>query len=371
MANIIDYAENELARFDAKPVSAVDSLILSQLAYINLQPLVPGTRRIEPALRLGNLLQAEHFPQMFKQVRAAANNLRLLYGLAASPRFRDIGLNYFVSERDLDEEKQFAAVTYILGDDLAYVAFRGTDATLVGWKEDFNMAFQSPVPAQQRAVDYLQAVAAAWPGELLVGGHSKGGNLAIYAAVMSDPAVQERIRRVYSHDGPGFNEEFFAGPGFARMRDRIDETMPQSSLIGMLLENQESYTVIKSSSLGLMQHDPFTWLVDGDHFYQLEQLNPGAQFMDRTLNEWLASMPYTEREDFIDALYTVLSRAKIDSFLQSGGEWRENWPAMVDAVKNLDPKTRAIVLRTLKSLAAAVLKNIYQPTALLVPGAGE
>jgi hypothetical protein len=358
MPNIIDYAQNELASFAAKPFNAVDSLVLSQLAYINLATLVPGSTSKYRTVRLGSLLRAEDFDQMFSNVRAAKENLQLLYALAANPRFRDIELNYFVDERDPILEKQFAAVTYYLDNKTAYVAFRGTDTTLLGWKEDFNMAFQSPVPAQQRAVEYLLTIAEKWRGELLVGGHSKGGNLAIYAAVMSAPSMQNRIRRVYSHDGPGFNEEFFQSPGFARLAGRIEKTMPQSSLIGMLLENQESYTVVKSNRVGLMQHDPFSWIVAGDHFQILNKLTSGAQYMDRTLNEWLAKISYEEREFFIDALYSVLVSANINSVLNSSAEWQNNLPLLIDKVKNIDPTTRTFVLRALKALAAAALKNI-------------
>ena len=164
---------------------------------------------------------------------------------------------------DAAAEEQFAAMTFCLPNGSIYIAFRGTDSTMVGWKEDFNMSFRCPVPAQTTATSYLESAALALDGPLMCGGHSKGGNLAVYAASMCDPAVRERLVRVYSHDGPGFNEAFLGGAEYQALAaaGKIDKTLPRSSIIGMIFEHQEDYAVVESCDFGLLQHNPFSWVV--------------------------------------------------------------------------------------------------------------
>ena len=172
---------------------------------------------------------------------------------------------------------QFAAMTFDLPDGSSYIAFRGTDATIVGWKEDFNMAFQYPVPSQAEAADYLNEAARHCRGKLYVGGHSKGGNLAVYAAANCRPDVSARLARVFSHDGPGFLEQALQSEAFRQVLPKIEKTLPQSSMIGMLLEHQENYKIVKSSSISIWQHNPFSWEINGDDFSYRAPIPPMAE----------------------------------------------------------------------------------------------
>lgn len=355
MRNIIDYVEAELHTLASKPFSPVDSLVLSQFSYIHLGGLIPAR---PGRVKMKDLLRAEHFESMFRGVRDAPDNRRLLFALAASPRFREMGVTAYVEDTDEALEKQFAAVTILLDANKAYLAFRGTDATLVGWKEDFNMAFET-VPSQEAAAHYTARVAAAWPGTLYLGGHSKGGNLAVYGAMMSSPAVQARIQSVYSHDGPGFREDVFESGAFSRIRERIHKTLPESSLIGMLLENQEAYTVVQSNRLGLMQHDPFSWRVGEDGgFITAPRLSTGAQYMNKTLRDWLCALSPERRERFVDALFAVLSASPAKSFSDFSENWQKDLANMLLAIRNTDEETRAFVVQTLKALAVMAVKNL-------------
>lgn len=356
--NIIDYAENQLEVFAERPFCTVDSLVLSQLSYIYFSALVPDMEDEEKTIKIKELLRAEYFDRMLQDVRDPRSNRSLLSALAASPRFRNIKVGLYCDLLDTCLEKQFAAMTFFLDKKTAYIAFRGTDSTLIGWKEDFNMAFKSPVPSQEEALRYVRMVAKRWPGKLFVGGHSKGGNLAVYSSMMCEPEIQDRIICVYSHDGPGFKDNVFQSMEFQRICDRIDKTLPQSSLIGMLLEHQECYSVVKSSRLGLMQHDPFSWGIEQDHFCILEQLSTSAQCMDRTLNEWIASIADEERERFVDTLYSVLEAGNITTLTQINKDWQKNIPTVLLAAKNLSPEAKIFVLQTLKALAVLAIKNI-------------
>ena len=356
MGNLVDYLETELATFSEKPFSAVDSLVLSQLAYFRVRGLAPEA--FTPGVPLAALLRAENFSEMLTEVYHKELNRRFFYALAASPRFRTLELGGIADEWSEREEKQFAAMTVRLEDGTAYVAFRGTDTTLLGWKEDFALAFRTPVPSQTAAAEYLQRAAQAMPGPLLVGGHSKGGNLAVYAAMMSPPETLSRIGRIYSHDGPGFPEELLQSAGFHAVSARIDKTLPQSSLIGMLLQSQERYRVIRSTGVGVMQHDPFSWEIVHGGFVPVEGLSVGARYMDRTLNAWIAGMAPDEREQFTQTLYEIFQAGGVDSFADPDIRWRRAFMGMLRAARALPPDKKEMMTGVVKALARIAAQNL-------------
>ena len=362
MNNIIRYAAEVLDTFDTRPFSDVDSLILSCAAYIHLPGALPAVRDWD-GLRLAELYRAEHFAAMFSGTFAPEDLRALFCALAASPRFRDLRVCGFREVLDPAQEKQFSAVTFCLGRDWTYVAFRGTDSTLVGWKEDFNMTFQTPIPSQTEAVRYLGQAARHCPGVLRLGGHSKGGNLAVYAAAFCRPEVQKRIISVYSHDGPGFLETVLRHPGFSRIHDRVEKTLPQSSVVGLLLEQQETGKIIRSSGVGVSQHDPFTWELENGAFVVLEHLTPEARYLDRALTAWLQQVDPAQRERLVDVLFQVLGAGDIQRFSDLRTDWQKAVPAVVHAASHLDPETREFLFQTLKELASLSLKAL--PESLL------
>lgn len=366
MRNIITYAEETLATFDRLPFNRVDSLILSWAAYLRLPE-----ERLEAydwrGVRLGDLFRAEDFGCLFQRHWDVSGSRQLLTAVAASPRFRDIRVMGYTQQMDAGLEKQFAAVTFQWEDRWGYIAFRGTDSTLVGWKEDFNMAFQYPVPSQEAAQRYLAQAAKHCKGELRVGGHSKGGNLAVYAAAHSAQEIQERLVRVYSHDGPGFLAAVLQSGEFQTIAPKLDKTLPQSSLVGMLLEQQENFRIVKSDRVGLWQHDPFSWLVEGNDFRLQKELTPDAQYLDKTLNRWISSLTTAERERFVDSLYALVDAAHIETLAQLRAQWQESIPAILKAASQLDPDTKEFLFQTGMALVALGVKNFPE----LLEGPGE
>ena len=190
--------------------------------------------------------------------------------------------------------------------DPAFLAFRGTDSTLVGWKEDFNMTFQESVPAQRLAQEYVRSFSAANTYPMRLGGHSKGGNLAVYAGAKCDTAIQNRILEVFNHDGPGFTEQMMTDPGYLNIVPKVKTFVPQSSVFGMLLEHEEPYTIVHSRSVGPMQHDPYSWEAMGRDFVLVEELTADSRFLDRTFKTWLAGMTAEERNEFFDSVFDLL-----------------------------------------------------------------
>ena len=274
----------------------------------------------------------------------------VLVEMAKTKRFGNLELLYHVDQVDRVSEKQFAAITVNLGNGCHYVVYRGTDHTVIGWKEDFNMTFCSAVPAQLEAVSYLQKVAERTEGPLYVGGHSKGGNLAIYAAAHVSPAVQKRIKVVYNNDGPGFQEDVVKGDGYQAICDRVKTFIPQTSLFGLMLEHAEPFTVIESSGIFVMQHDPYTWTVKGPDFVYLEEVTASGRFMDATLRSWLAEITPEQREQFVDAVYEAISADEAVKVQDLAWAWLTNTGGMLKALRDVDDETADMIRDVLKQL---------------------
>ena len=305
MASIFDYLKwrGDLT-FSQDPPNAVDALVFSGLSYIRYGAELE--REPETPVTLKDA--AEYFFSLEDHEKRSRvrKDQDLLHAAIQTRRF---GQSRICMYRDLlvpEQETQFAAMTFLLDDGSMFLAFRGTDNSLVGWKEDFNMTFQQTIPAQRLAVQYTRDVALEYLRPMHLGGHSKGGNLAVFAAARSSPLIRERILKVYNHDGPGFTQYLMGDPGYVAMVPKIRTYIPQSSVIGMLLEHEEPYTVIRSKSVGLLQHDLYTWDVLGKEFIPMEEITEGSQFVDATIKSWFSSMTNQERCELVDVMYALL-----------------------------------------------------------------
>jgi len=353
MANMMDYLDwrGDLT-LDQSPFNEVDNLILSQLAYLNLDYVVP------PAVSGDSVTvreAAERYFAMYDErtVSSRGSLIRvtaaLLKKMADSPRFAHARMGKFANVLDFGQMKQFAAVQYWLDDGTIFVAYRGTDHTLVGWKENFHMSFTTPVPSQFEALRYLEDTAGDAGVPLRLGGHSKGGNLAVYAAVMCRPAIRRRILEVYNNDGPGFDARMTKSPEYRSMLGRIRKIVPQTSIVGMLLEHEEEYVVVRSSQNRFMQHDAMSWEVLGPQFVHLDRITEESRMLDMALKSWLRGMSRAERERFVDALFQVFELAEVRSFRDfSQAKWRKA-RALIKAL-NQSPENKEILTRTFRLL---------------------
>ncbi len=311
MTNILDYINwrGDLS-LKADPINAIDSLIFSTLSYIELEMIYPGIKA-EDTFNIGQA--GADFMKQFADEKLSAGRIipdqifTLFDQMSQAERYRELILSDYVNRVDELIDQQFAALTIDLGSQGIYVAFRGTDDTIVGWKEDFNMSYQSPVPSQLLAVQYLETVAKKFKGRIYLGGHSKGGNLAVFAAVYSSKEIQKRIVFAHSFDGPGFPEFVIKDTKFIEMEDRLFFYVPQSSVIGMLLEHDENYQVVQSHAVGLFQHDPFSWQIYGKSFIFVDDITASTHRMDQTFRNLLLSMSKQEKEEFVDAFFTILT----------------------------------------------------------------
>ena len=344
MANLLDYLtwRGDLP-FKLAPFNDVDALILSRLSYAPFEGIVSEAFNGEcvsikfAAERLIDLTGGETPGRSFR----IEEDADLMRALINSERFAPLLLTGYVNRLDTAQEKQFSAVTVLLQKDEFFVAFRGTDGTLVGWKEDFNMGFEEVVPAQSDAAAYLAEAAKNLKGSIRVGGHSKGGNLAVYASAFCDKRIQKRILRVNNNDGPGFSAKSIATEGFAQILPRVRTYVPQSSVVGMLLEHEEDYSVIHSTNSGLMQHDMYSWEVVRDGFVNVGSTTNSSQFIDMALKDWMSNMPADLREKLIDGVYSVISSADAHTLreLWSG----KNTITILKGLRSLDDETRELM----------------------------
>ena len=312
MGIIFDYLDQ--VAYDSiydTPFNELDMLMLREITYLPFDQIVSDQMSPDCTCRLFEA--AEKMPQDLSML-VTKNRLKLLEKVASSTRFKNIKLMGYVNDIDPDVQKQFAAMIFKIKPDSYVLTFRGTDDSIIGWKEDFHMTYMDQVPAQKTAVNYLRKAMDALPGQFILTGHSKGGNLASYAASQIKPEYQERIQSIYSYDAPGLNHSVITSQGYQTISDKIKRYIPQGSIVGMMLETPKQAQIVKSTAIGgLAQHDTFTWQISGQTFVLLDNLNPDSLQVDKTLKNWVDSVSDEELKDFFDLFFGLILDAGISS----------------------------------------------------------
>jgi len=309
MANVIDYLKwRGDFTIDVAPFNEIDALVFSELAYLPFELVLNAEKKEESLSQLGKTFFSKEQSDIKLGAIMPEKEIKELFLLASkSKRFKDVKLRNYVNVVSKTEEKQFCCMSFILNKELECVAFRGTDDTLVGWKEDFNMSFNTPVPSQIEAVNYINLYGVKTRRKLIICGHSKGGNLASYASLMALTRVKKKIIKVYSFDGPGFRKEFLESFSDQRIKDITTKILPKGSIIGMIYHSVGDIVPIKSAGKGFYQHDAFNWEVLGDSFVRAEKLDKSSVQTQQLLDKWTNSMSLDERSEFVEALYRLVS----------------------------------------------------------------
>lgn len=351
MGTILDYLrEYGDYSLEEKPFCDVDSLVISQLSYLKFDGIVPGPGEDRAPVSLKEIAAHGAYDRLYADERYRKDNTALFKGILSGRRFGEMRLWNYVNLIEPEKESQFSAVVCGLSGGLFYVVFRGTDENIVGWKEDLNLAFSEPVPGQMQSVPYLEQAARTFDGGFYVGGHSKGGNLSVYAAMHCAPKVRERIERIYDHDGPGFRPEVREQGAWQEIEGRIHKTVPRSSLVGMLLYTEGDYRVVESKTIGIAQHNPYTWLVKDDDFRMVDDIRPGRKFLDQTLNEWILSLDQTQMHIFVDTLYGVVQASETDNLIDFTAHWFQNMQKIGKAISGVDEETARVVMQIMRAL---------------------
>lgn len=310
MATIRDYLDwRGDVTMDYSPFNEVDNYILAKIGSPDLTGIVPfDTREMSLATAVQLYEEAYGEEGRYLGALAAPGIMDTFFRLPSTERFKDLRLTGYIRIVDEAENEQFSALTIGMPDGRYYVSFRGTDDTILAWRENLMMSVEECVPAQRDAADYLVWAAEHYDGPLIVGGHSKGGNLAVYAAVNAPETVQDRIVAVYSNDGPGFNPDFYDNPGYQRIRDRIHTILPRHSLVGTLLQQDDNITVVNDSCRGIGAHDGYSWQVERNSFVRSPNgLSRSSRSFDESMNTMIANMSIEDRKAVIDEIFDIIA----------------------------------------------------------------
>ena len=350
MADIMEYlAWRGDVPFSAAPLCDVDSYMLSKVGTIDWTGIVPEDKSYIPLAdaarsyfdnggeaRLGLLTS----PKIAPMVKALGN----------TARFRDVSLTLFRRRVSEEETEQFSALTLRLPDGRHYISYRGTDDSIVGWRENCLLSVRDTVPAQRDALAYLEEAATLLPGSLLVGGHSKGGNLAVFAAASAPAGVQKRIETVWNFDGPGFRTEFLEREGYRNIREKLRTVLSQHAMVGTLLTQEENCIIVKSSAVGVAAHDGFTWQTEPRGFVRCDKLAPASRAFDRAMEAVLAGMDNTARESFIEAFFGTLSSSGAETLTDLTEQNIRRSLAMVHTLHR-EPEVQATLTSLLENMA--------------------
>lgn len=359
MTNMLDYLKwrGDLS-FEAAPFTEVDNLIFSDFSYMDFTDIVPESFDEHITLKDAMDFCADRCSEdVSLGVLVPDDVTKMARMMAESRRFGRVLLSGYVNRINEETGLQFSALTCSLEDGTICVVYRGTDDTLVGWKESFSLSYSKVIPSQEEALEYVKKAALSTHLPIRVMGHSKGGNLAVFASAFASAETQARIIGIYNNDGPGFNGDIRRTEGYLRIKDKLHTLVPQSSVVGMLLEHEEDYTVVKSKShTGIMSHNGFNWEVDGPWFSHLDDISASGHLVDETLKNWFREMDDKQREKFVDAMFSVLDVTDAKTLTELSQP--KNAGAIMKAVQNMDQDTKDVINKTFSLLFQASKKSI-------------
>lgn len=363
MANLIDYLEwRGDIPFAVDPFNEVDGLLLAVLAYMDFGNVSSDGTAVSIQGVYKEFLKKHTREEISARGSNTAKAALILGEMCKGMRFRNTKLCYYINDIDREEDAQISAVTSLLDDGTAYVAFRGTDRSLVGWKEDFNLFYLSETGGQRRAKSYLNEVGASLGRKLRVGGHSKGGNFAVYAASFCDEPIQSEIIEVYSFDGPGFRKDIIDSDGYKRILPKIISIVPDTSVVGMLLSSASIHRVVKSTAVGILQHDGFTWAVCRNRFIQAPMSEMG-RLIQRTMGGWLEQIDNETRQSLTNTIFSLLEATGQDTFDSISEQKWKSAAAMITSMAGLPKEKRQELLR----LVGKLIQSGGQSAAFYLP----
>lgn len=368
MSNIQDYLKwrGDIS-FKESPFNQVDNLILSELVYTDFEGIVPGIdeKKTITLAEASSLFFCKHTKE---EILAKTSSTKmaafLMEEMATTKRFSTMKLSGYVNKIDPENQSQFSVVTCILDDGTFYIAYRGTDNTVIGWKEDFNMGFLHKTQGQLQAVEYLNKVGASTLKKLRVGGHSKGGNFAVFASAFCKPKIKKKILQVYNNDGPGFQEAIIQTQEYQEILPKIKSYIPEQSIVGMLLMNNLEHQIVKSTNVGASQHDPLSWEVLGTSFVLCDQLADSSIWLDKTLKEWIFDLEPEMREEFVDILFSSIEDLGFQTLDELIANKKQVLAHINQYITYLPPEKqkvlREIMGRLGASVGASLLENMRQ-----------
>lgn len=360
MANIFDYLKwRSDVPFYIDPFGEVDNLVLAELAYTDFDGIVPyGGEEIFLRDAHAGFFNKHSREEILTKTSFTARAPLLMDEMILGARFGNMRLSHYINEIDRSKDSQFSAITCRLDDGTVYVSFRGTDGTIVGWKEDFNLSYISETESQRKAVAYLNRVAPVFGCDIRVGGHSKGGNFAVYAAAFCEDRFKDRIKQVYSNDAPGFRKDVTDSPEYVSLLPKIVSIVPETSVIGLLLSSVDTHRVVRSDAYGIFQHDGFSWQVCKNRFEDA-MLSDMAIFIEKTLGTWLGEMDDETRKSLTSSVFSLFEATGMDRFSSMAEQKWKSTEAIISSLYELPKEKRHELITLLNQLFKAGGQNAF------------
>ncbi|MGT2896365.1 Mbeg1-like protein [Streptococcus entericus] len=362
MANIKDYVlANGHRSFDDLSLNELDIACLNELGYLTFGEHLPETLDHHSYHRLANLLgrlAVAELEQPVYDFLVTPARIELLRAVLTSPRFEDLELGCYVNDVNPDYGRQFAAMVMCLPSlGHTQLIFRGTDDSLIGWKEDFNMSYMRTIPAQQAAFSYLREFLMDFSGKLVVSGHSKGGNLALYASSLVPATLQTKISAVYVFDAPGLHQSVLNSPGYQTIRPRVKAFRPEEAIVGIMLSSDVAYETVISQNRGLLQHDMSHWQVSETAFLRSSQLSQFSLSLEKTFNDWLNQYSNQELKLFFDTFFDLFFTSGIASLNDLSTPDPVRARAMLNTLRHLDKPRREFMIKAVNQLMSLYGKH--------------
>lgn len=354
MSNIIDYLNwrGDLT-FKQDGINEVDKIILARFSYLPFKDIA-----LEKVDTIENI--SEKMKNLSINKFIWKEDKEFIIKLGKTRRYKNLNVSDYQEMFDITAEKQFAAVVIEINNRYKYISFRGTDMSLVGWKEDFNMSFMQNIPSQKEAVRYLNEVGKKYWDKLIIGGHSKGGNIGLYASIFCDDRVKRKIVEVINADGPGFEEAIIRTEGYEKIKNKLNTYIPQSSIIGRLLEHDEDYEIIYSKQKGLMQHDIYSWQVDGPNLIRIPELTNDSQIVNKVVRNWLQNTTPEQRKHFINIIYEILITTQAKSINDFGIGTLKKIATVIKSYKNTEKEEKKEIEIMLKLMFKSAVNTIKE-----------
>ena len=350
MGNLITYVQQyEAQTFQEKLLTDIDILVLTEIAYLPFDEIVSSSFEEKAAISLNQLgkefeiikeKEHENNPFMITKER-----IQLLDVVSKSQRYKDIKVFGFMNDIDDELTKQFAAVCYQWEEESRWIIFRGTDESLTGWKEDFMMTYSDLIPAQTDAIEYLRKQAELFSGSLNISGHSKGGNLSLYASAMQEEDIQHRIQQIYCWDAPGVHRSILGTEGYQRVVSKAKRYIPQDSIVGLMLESQVPYHIIESQGSGISQHSALMWNIEDDHFVELTELTKNSQLTDQTFKQWTEVVSDEDLKLFFDTFFELIFEMGVETVNDVYYNFRMYMQKFFEKAYQMNPEKREVLLR--------------------------
>lgn len=352
MSNINDYLtwRGDLKVSPLHPFNEVDAMVLARVSYLPFDKIKMYRKETIKSLLTRMIIELK--PEDYRW----ADDTMLVIKLLDSIRFSHMRISNYVLENNKQKEQQFSAVTIHIDHTEMYISYFGTDDTIVGWKEDFNLAILDHIPSQEEGKNYLTKIAKQYPWKTIrVGGHSKGGNIAMYSAITVSDHIQRRILKVYNFDGPGLKKGTAAlDQGHERVLKRIESFIPQDSVIGRLLEHTEKITVVKSIEKNLYQHDIYSWQVEKDHVIESDTTR-SSDIADETISLWIEKASEEERTIFVNTMFEIFDTSGVNTPIDIMQNWKKYIPRIIKTYRSVPKERRDTVIAVWKKLAESYL----------------